>query len=242
MWSTKAFFAAAIAVTFVAQAHAHAAIATSNATLQTIKRSDVTSTKSVQSCPAFKGPAGTPAVIKNGAVQLFAASFNGGTDGSLDFKAALSTTGAANSFKALTVTTNGPNSPPAAQQVPLTVAIPAGTDCTAAPCTIALQSGGNFGNCVQISGSTAAAAAASNVTAAAATSVAAASSATAAAGTNSTAATAAKAAAAKKKTGKKGKKGKKTGAKTGAKKAATAKKATAARAHARDFEGIELME
>jgi len=241
MWSTKAFFAAAIAVTFVAQAHAHAAIATSNATLQTIKRSDVTSTKSVQSCPAFKGPAGTPAVIKNGAVQLFAASFNGGTDGSLDFKAALSTTGAANSFKALTVTTNGPNSPPAAQQVPLTVAIPAGTDCTAAPCTIALQSGGNFGNCVQISGSTAAAAAASNGTAAAATSVAAASSATAAAGSNSTAATAAKAAAAKKK--KTGKKGKKTGAKkTGAKKAAAAKKTKAARAHARDFEGIELME
>lgn len=241
MWSTKAFFAAAIAVTFVAQAHAHAAIATSNATLQTIKRSDVTSTKSVQSCPAFKGPAGTPAVIKNGAVQLFAASFNGGTDGSLDFKAALSTTGAANSFKALTVTTNGPNSPPAAQQVPLTVAIPAGTDCTAAPCTIALQSGGNFGNCVQISGSTAAAAAASNGTAAAATSVAAASSATAAAGSNSTAATAAKATAAKKK--KTGKKGKKTGAKkTGAKKAAAAKKTKAARAHARDFEGIELME
>jgi len=238
-------------------AYAHSAIATSKATLATIQRSDVTKANSVNSCPNFKGPAGSPAVIQNGSVALFAQSFNGGTDGSLQYKAAVSTAADPTTFTPVTLSTNGPNSPPGSQEADLAVTIPASVDCTKG-CTVALQSGGNFGNCVQIVDNSAAAAAgttaaAADTTAAAAdTTTAAAADSTAAAADTTTAAAAAGTTTTKKGKGRKHKGAKAAGANAaaagtntaaaGAKKGtkaagAKAKKGRTARAHARDFEG-----
>jgi len=243
-------------------AYAHSAIATSKATLATIQRSDVTKANSVNSCPNFKGPAGSPAVIQNGSVALFAQSFNGGTDGSLQYKAAVSTAADPTTFTPVTLSTNGPNSPPGSQEADLAVTIPSSVDCTKG-CTVALQSGGNFGNCVQIVDNSAAAAASTtaaavDTTAAAAdTTTAAAADTTAAAADTTTAAASASTTTAKKGKGRKHKGAKAAGAKAaganaaaagtntaaaGAKKGAKAagakaKKGRTARAHARDFEG-----
>jgi hypothetical protein len=41
-----------------------------------------------------------------------------GTDGSLQFTAQVDPTGTGKSFQAITVTTNGPNSPPSVEKVP----------------------------------------------------------------------------------------------------------------------------
>jgi len=216
----------AAAVAFAPTVLGHAAIATSANTAKTIVRSDVTR-GSTTACPAFKGPAGTPAVITNGAVTLTGVNFNGGTDGGLDFKAALSTTGPTGTFKAVTVTTNGPANPPAVTSASLVVQIPAGTDCSKGNCQLALDSNGGFGNCVAISGTSGNVAAAAGAGAAAATTT-----------------TAAAAAAA---TGKKHHHHKSHKAAATAAPAAAAKKgknAKKAREHARDFTGsdVELME
>jgi len=102
--------------------------------------------------------------------SLFARNFNAGKDGSTFFNATLSPTGAAGSFAtALKITQNGVEAPTGNINSTLVVAIPAGTDCSAAPCTLAFKSDGGFGNCVQISTLAAAAAPAASMSATAST-------------------------------------------------------------------------
>jgi len=94
----------------------------------------------------------------SGSVQLNATCYNGGTDGSLQFKAQVDPTGTGQHFVTMDITTNGPNSPPGSESVPITVQLPSGTKCTGGSgnlCLAQFISGAGFGNCVVISQSAA---------------------------------------------------------------------------------------
>jgi len=95
----------------------------------------------------------------SGSVQLNATCYNGGTDGSLLFKAQVDPTGTGEHFVTMDITTNGPNSPPGAESLPITVQLPSGIRCTGGSgnqCLAQFISGAGFGNCVVISQSAAA--------------------------------------------------------------------------------------
>jgi len=95
----------------------------------------------------------------SGSVQLNATCYNGGTDGSLLFKAQVDPTGTGEHFVPMDITTNGPNSPPRAESVPITIRLPSGISCTGGSgnqCLAQFISGAGFGNCVVISQSAAA--------------------------------------------------------------------------------------
>jgi len=106
----------------------------------------------------------------SGSVQLNATCYNGGTDGSLQFKAQVDPTGTGEHFVPMDITTNGPNSPPGAESLPITIQLPSGTKCTGGSgnqCLAQFISGAGFGNCVVISQSGAAGAGNSTSTTAA---------------------------------------------------------------------------
>jgi len=95
----------------------------------------------------------------SGSVQLNATCYNGGTDGSLLFKAQVDPTGTGKHFVPMDIITNGPNSPPKAESVPITAQLPSGISCTGGSgkqCLAQFISGAGFGNCVVISQSAAA--------------------------------------------------------------------------------------
>lgn len=96
----------------------------------------------------------------SGSVQLNATCYNGGTDGSLLFKAQVDATGTGKHFVPMDISTNGPNSPPKAESLPITVQLPSGIKCTGGSsgnqCLAQFISGAGFGNCVVISQSGAA--------------------------------------------------------------------------------------
>jgi len=94
----------------------------------------------------------------SGSVQLNATCYNGGTDGSLLFKAQIDPTGTGEHFVPVNITTNGPNSPPGAESLPIVIQLPSGMSCTGGSgnqCLAQFISGAGFGNCVVISQSAA---------------------------------------------------------------------------------------
>jgi len=150
MWSKQAL-ALAAALTLASSVSAHSGITGSTQAQTALQRSQVTRGSST-SCPKSSANVGAPAEITNGVVTLFAKSFNGGTDGGLQYTMGLSVTGPTGTFKPVTVTQQGPANPPAATEATVKVAIPPGTDCSKGQCTLAADSNGGFGNCVQITG------------------------------------------------------------------------------------------
>lgn len=147
MWSSKLVVAAATLSSLFLSVSGHAIIAADQGTLDGLRRGDVTR-GNLQRCSNFAG-AGT-ATIQNGAVNLVAKNFNGGRDGSTQFQAALSTTGRNGDFQEVDVTTNGVAAPNGNIESPITVAIPAGTDCSGGNCVLTFRSAGGFGNCVDV--------------------------------------------------------------------------------------------
>ncbi|EJD55594.1 hypothetical protein AURDEDRAFT_109865 [Auricularia subglabra TFB-10046 SS5] len=147
MWSSKLVLAAATLSSLLLSVSGHAIIAADQGTLDGLRRGDVTR-GNLQRCSNFAG-AGT-ATIQNGAVNLVAKNFNGGRDGSTQFTAALSTTGRNGNFQEVDVTANGVAAPNGNIESPITVAIPAGTDCSGGSCVLTFRSAGGFGNCVDV--------------------------------------------------------------------------------------------
>jgi len=95
----------------------------------------------------------------SGSFQLNATSFNGGTDGSLEFKGQVDPTGTGKHFVPMTITTNGNNSPPGAESQTIVATLPPGTKCTGGMsgnlCLAQFVSGAKFGNCAVVSQTTA---------------------------------------------------------------------------------------
>ncbi|CAE6463530.1 unnamed protein product [Rhizoctonia solani] len=82
-------------------------------------------------------------------------NFNAKQDGSMQFTASVDTTGTGKSFKAATITKNGPNAPPkVGQTAQLSVSLPAGTICKGGAskdlCLVSFKSSSGFGNCVVV--------------------------------------------------------------------------------------------
>jgi len=97
----------------------------------------------------------TVAVSANGSFHVTGASFNGGTDGSLQFKGKIDANGTGAHFVSMTINTNGNNSPPGTESTMLVASLPAGTKCTGGKagnlCLAQFISGAGFGNCVVLS-------------------------------------------------------------------------------------------
>ncbi|CAE6494583.1 unnamed protein product [Rhizoctonia solani] len=84
-----------------------------------------------------------------------AVNFNANKDGSLQFTASVDPTGTGKSFKAATITTNGPAAPPkVGTTAQLSVNLPAGTVCSGGAskdsCLVSFKSASGFGNCVVV--------------------------------------------------------------------------------------------
>ncbi|KAG8717330.1 hypothetical protein FRC11_003775 [Ceratobasidium sp. 423] len=84
-----------------------------------------------------------------------AVNFNANKDGSLEFTASVDPTGTGKSFKAATITTNGPAAPPkVGTNAQLSVSLPAGTTCSGGAtkdlCLVSFKSASGFGNCVVV--------------------------------------------------------------------------------------------
>ncbi|CCO36344.1 hypothetical protein BN14_10478 [Rhizoctonia solani AG-1 IB] len=82
-------------------------------------------------------------------------NFNAKKDGSMQFTAQVDTTGTGKSFKAATITKNGPDAPPkVGQTAQLSVSLPEGTSCTGGAsgdlCLVSFKSSSGFGNCVVV--------------------------------------------------------------------------------------------
>jgi len=78
--------------------------------------------------------------------------FNGGHDGSLKFTAKVDPTGTGedSKFVDMDITTNGNDSPPKAETVPITAQLPSGMKCKNNKCLVQFISGSGFGNCVVV--------------------------------------------------------------------------------------------
>ncbi|KAJ1302346.1 hypothetical protein OPQ81_001161 [Rhizoctonia solani] len=84
-----------------------------------------------------------------------ATNFNANKDGSMQFTASVDASGSGKSFKAATITKNGPNAPPkVGQTAQISVSLPAGTVCSGGNskdlCLVSFKSASGFGNCVVV--------------------------------------------------------------------------------------------
>ena len=84
-----------------------------------------------------------------------ATNFNAARDGSMQFTAQVDATGTGKSFKAATITKNGPLAPKkVGETAQLSVSLPAGTKCTGGAtgdmCLVSFKSASGFGNCVVV--------------------------------------------------------------------------------------------
>ncbi|CAE6366564.1 unnamed protein product [Rhizoctonia solani] len=82
-------------------------------------------------------------------------NFNAKQDGSMQFTASVDATGTGKSFKAATITKNGPNAPPkVGQTAEIDVSLPEGTTCNGGAskdlCLVSFKSSSGFGNCVVV--------------------------------------------------------------------------------------------
>jgi len=97
----------------------------------------------------------TVVVNSNGSFSLNGTCFNGGTDGSLLFKAQVDSSGNGTHFVSMPITVNGNNSPPGAETTTIVASLPPGTKCTGGKngdlCLAQFISGAGFGNCVVLS-------------------------------------------------------------------------------------------
>lgn len=73
---TKLLVAVTLLCSLLSSALAHAAIAATQADADKIQRSDAVRPKDLDSCPDYKGPAGTAQVAADGTVTVFAKHFN----------------------------------------------------------------------------------------------------------------------------------------------------------------------
>jgi len=108
---------------------------------------------------ASKFSSSTPVLADaSGSFKVDATSFNGGHDGSLKFTAKVDPTGTgvASEFVNMDITTNGDDSPPKAETVPITAQLPSGTKCKDNKCLVQFISGSGFGNCIVVEQSDAA--------------------------------------------------------------------------------------
>jgi len=97
----------------------------------------------------------TVVVNANGSFQVNGTSFNGGTDGSLQFKGQVDSSGNGTHFVSMPINVNGNNSPPGAESTMIAASLPPGTKCTGGKtgnlCLAQFISGAGFGNCVVVS-------------------------------------------------------------------------------------------
>jgi hypothetical protein len=97
----------------------------------------------------------TVPVSANGSFLVTGTSFNGGTDGSLQFTGKVDASGTGAHFVSMTINTNGNNSPPGAESTMIVASLPAGTKCTGGKagnlCLAQFISGAGFGSCVVLS-------------------------------------------------------------------------------------------
>ncbi|CAE6421349.1 unnamed protein product [Rhizoctonia solani] len=115
--------------------------------------------------PSTAKPCGNTAISKLDSSQSIAmtgttftatsTNFNAKKDGSMLFTAEVDPTGTGKSFKAATITKNGPDAPPkVGETAELSVSLPAGTKCTGGAnkdsCLVSFKSSSGFGNCVVV--------------------------------------------------------------------------------------------
>ncbi|KAG6850094.1 hypothetical protein H0H93_001227 [Arthromyces matolae] len=208
---SKIFATAFLAMTFVAQAHAHAAIAPALGVAGSPARSDVQQPSTSKPCGniaiASNLDTSTPVVANaDGTFTVTVTDFNAGADGSRKVSFTVDGTATGSKFVAGTVSQNGNAAPTSTGSEQIVASLPAGTTCTGGAsknlCLASFKTTAGFGNCVVIqqSGSAAADTAAASTSAAAnaatATVAAEASSTSAAAAESTTTAAAAAAAAA----------------------------------------------
>lgn len=156
----KIFTASSLVLALAAQAYGHAAIAPVLGLNRAPVRNDVKRPSNNNPCGAgvnvANGINGNSFVtVQNGAITVTSTNFNGGRDGSRQVAARLNTAGTGNNFNtALTVTRNGNGNPSNVGSEQVTVAIPAGTQCTGGSnrnrCLVQFTTTAGFGNCVVV--------------------------------------------------------------------------------------------
>jgi len=148
------------------QVTSHAIVTPSLGVVGTAVRADVQRPSSARPCGAAVtdistaiDSAMTVVVNANGSFSVNGTSFNGGTDGSLQFKAQVDSSGNGTNFVSMPINVNGNNSPPGAESTVIVASIPPGTKCTGGKtgnlCLAQFISGAGFGNCVAVSQGTA---------------------------------------------------------------------------------------
>lgn len=148
------------------QVTSHAIVTPALGVKGTAVRADVQRPSSAKPCGANVNDisnaidsAMTVAVNANGSFHVTGTSFNGGTDGSLQFKGQVDSSGNGTHFVSMPITMNGNNSPPGAESTMMVASLPPGTKCTGGKtgnlCLAQFISGAGFGNCVVLSQATA---------------------------------------------------------------------------------------
>ncbi|KAG5652790.1 hypothetical protein H0H81_003620 [Sphagnurus paluster] len=152
---SKAFAVAALALTFTAQAYAHATVSPVLGVNGAPKRSDA---QRIRGAPcgntnvaANIDKAASVNAAADGSFTVTATNFNRGRDGSRQFTMSVDANGSGK-FVAGKVTKNGVLAPTSNASEQITAVLPAGTKCTAGAgknaCVVSFKSAGNFGNCV----------------------------------------------------------------------------------------------
>lgn len=147
------------------QVNAHAAVAPAMGVEGDLIRADVQRPSAAHPCGSGVNIASefdnstAVAVDKTGSFKVNATCFNGGVDGSLKFTAKVDVTGTGTNFVPMNITTNGDDSPKAAESESLVASLPSGAKCTGGrsgnKCLVQFTSGSGFGNCVVVSQGTA---------------------------------------------------------------------------------------
>ncbi|KAG8787498.1 hypothetical protein FRC12_015501 [Ceratobasidium sp. 428] len=154
------FFAKSLIVVAALAAHVlgHAMVSPALGVAGTPKRSDTQR-------PSTANPCGKIAVSKidssksitmtGNSFTAEATNFNKAKDGSMLFTAEVDPSGTGKSFKAATITKNGPAAPKTVgETAQLSVSLPTGTQCTGGAsgdlCMVSFKSASGFGNCVVV--------------------------------------------------------------------------------------------
>jgi hypothetical protein len=148
------------------QVASHAIVTPALGVKGTAKRADVQRPNSASPCGAGVNDistaidsAMTVVANANGSFQVTGTSFNGGNDGSLQFKGQVDSSGNGTHFVSMPISMNGNNSPPGAESTMIVASLPPGTKCTGGKsgnlCLAQFISGAGFGSCVVVSQATA---------------------------------------------------------------------------------------
>ncbi|KAG9115474.1 hypothetical protein FRC07_007533 [Ceratobasidium sp. 392] len=153
------FFAKSLIVVAALAAHVlgHAVVQPVMGVAGTPKRSDTQR-------PSTANPCGKTAISKMGSSQSIAMSgttftakatnFNAKKDGSMLFSAQVDPTGTGKSFKAVTITKNGPAAPAEVGETANITVDMKGVECKGGPnkdsCMVSFKSASGFGNCVVV--------------------------------------------------------------------------------------------